>query len=638
MKMLSRPRSGHCSSSTRTRTTRRLHLLVEKMEQRIALASPDWTAIGPAPITGDLLDAPPLADGAVTGRVTSIATDPNPADTTGYTAYIGTAGGGVWEGTNIHSSSPDWVPLTDNLSNIGDPLLSLTVGAVATAWDPSTASTVIYAGLGEANSISTYMNPSNANSQFYGAGILKSTDGGQDWSLLGGPGSSNLFYRSAISRIVVSPSDPSIVYAAVSTAKNGITGNEGIWSSTDGGSSWTNTTQTAIPGSDQDMFSDLVMPDPNNANLLFAAIGEPVGSVDNGVYETTDGGAQWTELTNLPNGAQQTDLQGVGRITLAASSNIGTAEDPKYQLYAAFIANDLTQSATLTAASESQTATGGEYTVTVDYTDMQGLEPFAPDQDLILSGLDGYDDKIQITAVGTGGGTPYLQYQTDTPDIPPVVDAQGASARSPFGTLYQLGYVTITGSLTGAKPDDQAAWNVIPGFDLPSASSTNNYVAGSEDGESFTYQGYYDTSLIVDPHAADHIFAGGQDRFLAVTAATSATAGRHRSRQECRRAPDPRRSSRHRHRSQPERRDRSIHRAGRVRRGHVRVRSRLRRLDRHQYQPSDQPVLRHRSQSGRSRPDPRRRSGQWQHHHDGLGYDLERPGLAAAGCFDLHRR
>src|SRR5207245_2768910 len=111
-------------------------------------------------------------------------------------------GGGVWEGNDIHSASPTWVPLTDNLAEqVGDPLVTLSVGAVATAWDPATASTVIYAGLGEANSISTTMDPGSANSQFYGAGIVKSTDGGQIWTLLGGPGSSNNFYRSAISKI-----------------------------------------------------------------------------------------------------------------------------------------------------------------------------------------------------------------------------------------------------------------------------------------------------------------------------------------------------------------------------------------------------------------------------------------------------
>jgi hypothetical protein len=43
----------------------------------------------------------------------------------------------------------------------------------------------------------TFMTPGSRASQFYGAGIIKSTDGGQTWTLLGGSGTSNLFYRAS---------------------------------------------------------------------------------------------------------------------------------------------------------------------------------------------------------------------------------------------------------------------------------------------------------------------------------------------------------------------------------------------------------------------------------------------------------
>lgn len=166
-------------------TTRHALLAVECLEDRIALAASPWTAIGPAPIVGNTSDG-----GTVTGRVTSIATDPNPADTTGSIVYIGTAGGGVWEGTNLNSATPGnvtWTPLTDNLAaQVNDPLVTLSVGAVATVWDASTNSTVIYVGLGEANAVTNLMTPSEGATQFYGTGMIKSTDGGQTWTLLGG--------------------------------------------------------------------------------------------------------------------------------------------------------------------------------------------------------------------------------------------------------------------------------------------------------------------------------------------------------------------------------------------------------------------------------------------------------------------
>src|SRR5438132_7149188 len=110
--------------SARRPNDRRVRPTLEFLEDRIALStilapSSTWTSIGPAPIVGNTSDG-----GIVTGRVTSIATDP--ADPTGSTVFIGTAGGGVWEGANIHSSSPTWTPLTDNLaSQINDPFVTL---------------------------------------------------------------------------------------------------------------------------------------------------------------------------------------------------------------------------------------------------------------------------------------------------------------------------------------------------------------------------------------------------------------------------------------------------------------------------------------------------------------------------------
>lgn len=73
------------------RRRHRARLSVETLEDRIALSaipavSSTWAPIGPSPLVG-------VGDGGtVSGRVTSIAT--NPLDST--TIFIGTAGGGVW--------------------------------------------------------------------------------------------------------------------------------------------------------------------------------------------------------------------------------------------------------------------------------------------------------------------------------------------------------------------------------------------------------------------------------------------------------------------------------------------------------------------------------------------------------------
>src|SRR5947209_2880235 len=84
-------------TAARRPKSRRVRLTLECLEDRVALSTIPaptnaWAAIGPAPMVGNT-----SYGGTVTGRVTSIAVDP--ADKTGSTVFIGTAGGGVWEGT-----------------------------------------------------------------------------------------------------------------------------------------------------------------------------------------------------------------------------------------------------------------------------------------------------------------------------------------------------------------------------------------------------------------------------------------------------------------------------------------------------------------------------------------------------------
>lgn len=75
---------------------RKVRPALELLEDRIAMATfgaptMTWAAIGPAPVVGNTSDG-----GTVSGRVTAVAT--NPGDATGSTVFIGTAGGGVWQG------------------------------------------------------------------------------------------------------------------------------------------------------------------------------------------------------------------------------------------------------------------------------------------------------------------------------------------------------------------------------------------------------------------------------------------------------------------------------------------------------------------------------------------------------------
>jgi hypothetical protein len=286
-------------------------MALEPLEERtllsITLNASSWTAIGPAPITGLDFISGGVTSGAGTGndtgRVAGVAPDPNDPNT----VYIAAANGGVWV---THDGGTDWTPLTDDLFDSQGNPVPLTMGAIALG-APATPGgpPVIYAGTGEANA---------SQDSFSGVGILKSSDGGKTWAVEGefDQAGNPLFYRRTISKIVVDPTNSNVVYATVGlTGSDGLTGNTGVWKSTDGGAHWTNTT-TKI-GTNV-AFTDLVM-NPQNPSVLFAAVGDmpgfAAGDPANGVYVTKDGGATWNTAGNFPGGATN------GRTALAISND-----------------------------------------------------------------------------------------------------------------------------------------------------------------------------------------------------------------------------------------------------------------------------------------------------------------------------
>jgi hypothetical protein len=247
-----------------------------------------WVAVGPQPSQPfgvvDRSGGFPEAS----GRVTALAIDPRNSQV----VYLGGAEGGVWKTTD---GGILWTPLTDSQP-------SLAIGSIALA--PSNPD-IIYAGTGEANFSDSY----------YGAGVLKSTNGGQTWSRLGssadfvGPfGSTQSFGDGGaeVGGLAVSPTDPNVVLAAaMKSAAGTMFSGSGIYRSIDGGNNWT----LALSASNAVPFS--VVFDPTNSSVAYTALGFRAGA---GFYRSTDGGASWTFLSafGLPTSS-------IGRVTVAIS-------------------------------------------------------------------------------------------------------------------------------------------------------------------------------------------------------------------------------------------------------------------------------------------------------------------------------
>lgn len=210
------------------------------------------------------------------GRVVAVAGVPGDS----RTFYFGAVNGGIWKTTDAGTV---WRPIFDD-----QPVGS--IGAIAVApTDPKT----IYAGTGESDIRSDLSS---------GNGVYKSSDGGSTWTHVG------LEDTRQISRIVIDPRDPEIVYVGALGHAYGPNEQRGVYKSVDGGAHWA---KVLDQGSEIGI-SDLAIC-RSNPQLLFAGTWNthrppwstyaPIDGSGGGLYRSQDAGKTWSRLGNgLPEG------------------------------------------------------------------------------------------------------------------------------------------------------------------------------------------------------------------------------------------------------------------------------------------------------------------------------------------------
>src|SRR5262249_39898187 len=242
---------------------RTLAVLISTTLAAAALAQPidpslfeqlEYRSIGPASMGGRITD------------IEGVPGNPN-------LVYVASASGGLFKTTN---GGLTW-------SSIFDKQKVISIGDLAL--DPNNPE-VIWVGTGEANA---------RNSVSFGDGVYKSADGGKTWKNLG------LRDTRHISRVIVHPQNPALVYVAALGHNWGPSEERGVFLTTDGGETWKKVLYLDAEHGAADL--DI---DPVNPNILYATMWRfdrkpwkfVSGNEEGGVFRSIDGGRTWTKLAN----------------------------------------------------------------------------------------------------------------------------------------------------------------------------------------------------------------------------------------------------------------------------------------------------------------------------------------------------
>lgn len=205
------------------------------------------------------------------GRISDIEIPSNSSQT----YYVGAASGGIFKTTD---GGANWTPIFDDQE-------MLSIGDIAISENNND---LIWVGTGEVNA-------GGGSLAYDGDGMYFSDDAGASWEPKG------LEAVGSIGKVLIDPNDEDRIYVGAMGPLFRNDSNRGVYRTTDGGATW----EQKLFISDSTGIIDMAI-HPSNGDILYAASWERIrrpayrqyGGETSRIYRSTDGGENWTELTN----------------------------------------------------------------------------------------------------------------------------------------------------------------------------------------------------------------------------------------------------------------------------------------------------------------------------------------------------
>jgi len=411
----------------------------------LALSTSSFTALGPKPLR--MTGCSGCFDYTTTsGRINSIAIDPTTTTNGSIVAYAASVGGGVWKTTNCCSSSTAWTVMTDLVVTSTTSIDNVTI-------DPQNHNT-IYAGTGDLNYGSFSM-----GSQ----GILKSTDGGLTWTVLGAnvfgpalPEPAGQFPQyQAVGKVRVDPNNSNNVVAGTKT---------GLYFSYDGGANWTGPcTTNTFSTMRQDITALELTNMGGGVTRIIAAVG-------------VRGFATTVQFNLGENGAN-----GIYRGTMQASGC------PSFTSIAGN-SNGFVLPTSVLAASNLNAGSGDKY---------------------VSAGVGNQLGRIDIGIAPSDPNVMYAQVQSITPNN----NSGGSSGGCANANGCQLG--------AWSSIDGGATWTFMANSNGNALRTCNATGPGTSTQTGDYPQNWYDQGVVVDPNNPDRVFFDTYEVWLVTRTGTS---------------------------------------------------------------------------------------------------------------------